>query len=494
MQLITNSDVNITCSNPEIMRDVNNEGSLHIQQNVNAQNQQSEDKPLKHEQCYQCVAQSIKKDEQISLDQTRLEEDRINEIVEVIEKIASNQTEKSSQNQFGNHREIDLNNLHTETEFDYTKFDRKPVEENLCESVTKVPLTATPNISQTTHHVAPHNTQSIQHHQVNAELSSEFDQDRIDLISKILTDFQQNDSKQIQTLEENVEKQIYQLDKQEEYSIVSNHQIKSSHFQTQSSKQINQNNSINDENEQIKYSQSIEHSLHEQIQKTLVEEQISESPKLQKSNQKLTKKSYDSQTDQISEAKSTNGSIKSRKSGVTDKRSIYSGCSSVNSAASLRSNKSNINYSNKGNAYNQRKNFKTLNKHDNEKTHFKKECLKPVIDIEPSERAKNRPKFKRTRMIIPPKQQINIPFESIAKRWSHIKEAEMRKLSILRKYSSAPDVNKHFDFTLWYELNKSYRKSFENQISSVDRNVTQTYLQRTLSESALNMLTCITTK
>jgi hypothetical protein len=212
--------------------------------------------------------------------------------------------------------------------------------------------------------------------------------------------------------------------------------------------------------------------LNDEINKNnLILKQVTESEEAQKSKSKLRKKSYDSQT---SVEKSTKGSIKSRKSDTTDKRSSFSGYSSRKSAISSKSNISS--------AYNQRRdsNF-TIN----EKRSFKKECLKPVIDREPLESAKNRPKFKRTKMTIPPKQQIYISLESINKRWTHIKEAEKRKLYILRKYKSNPDLS--YDFTLWFELNKPHRKSFNYKLSLNDLNYGQTdnCLKRTLSDSAL---------
>ena len=175
------------------------------------------------------------------------------------------------------------------------------------------------------------------------------------------------------------------------------------------------------------------------------------------------------ESNKISDAKSTIGSLRSENFG---NRSVNSGYSRKSSSKSLKSTKStNIPIINK-------------RKHKERETH-RKVCLKPVVDIEPLDTAINRKKFKRLRVRIPPKSVINIPIDEIKKRWRDIKTSEMKKVFL---FSEHKQQELSSGFILWYELNKNFKnrnKSFDSQIDKyIEEN--RKSLHRTLSDSYLN--------
>ena len=231
---------------------------------------------------------------------------------------------------------------------------------------------------------------------------------------------------------------------------------------------VEQNSSLAKKIDQISEIQTniiLSEALNEQKKISLeTESDLQKQTKTEKAKSQTSVESNESQvTDQISDAKSTYGSLNSSK---YDKRSQYSSHSRKTSSKSV--------------------NRKTVDKRRaKEKQSFKKECLKPVTDLEPSVRAKNRKQFKRRKSQIPPKFVINISTEEIRNRWKDIKETEMKKVLILSSHKQNELTS---GYTLWFELNKKFRNKNVSIDSQIDRYITEnrTGLQRTHSDSYLN--------
>ncbi|CAG2159100.1 unnamed protein product [Oppiella nova] len=128
-------------------------------------------------------------------------------------------------------------------------------------------------------------------------------------------------------------------------------------------------------------------------------------------------------------------------------------------------------------------------KYSSAKQSYRKECLKSVKDLEPTDRAKNRPQFKRLRTRIPNKRVINIPIDEIRERWKPIKESELKKLYILNSHKT--DSQLKTQYILWYELNKTLRHSWDKTKSTFDTQIEKYIVEnrnslqrrRTLSDS-----------
>ena len=130
-----------------------------------------------------------------------------------------------------------------------------------------------------------------------------------------------------------------------------------------------------------------------------------------------------------------------------------------------------------------------VSKPSKQRRKWQKPCCQNIAPVKPVEAAINRPVFKRTKTVIPPKPRISIDENEIAHRWESIKKSAGKHIttandSSLRKTTSSPQLK---ECTLLYEVNLKAKDPFSTKsFSALDTLRRHGSLNRALSDTVLN--------